>query len=128
MVRRPPRSTRTDTLFPDTTRFRSIEWRMFMGTYKGATDRVTKWIWPRPAFHATKLCARLGITPNQVTFASLLLVIAAFTWFWQGDWLPGLLAAWGMTFLDTVDGKLARITLRSSRLGNVFDQIGRAHV
>src|SRR3546814_2818489 len=78
---------------------------MFMGTYKGATDLVTKWIWPRPAFHATKLCARLGITPNQVTFASLLLVIAAFTWFWQGDWLPGLLAAWGMTFLDTVDGR-----------------------
>jgi len=98
-----------------------IEWRMFMGTYKGATDLVTKWIWPRPAFHATKLCARLGITPNQVTFASLLLVVAAFYWFWQGAWLPGLLAAWGMTFLDTVDGKLARITLQSSKWGNVFD-------
>src|SRR3546814_18943870 len=26
-----------------------------------------------------------------------------------------------MTFLDTVDGKLARITLKSSKLGNVFD-------
>src|SRR3546814_17111563 len=24
MIRRPPRSTRTDTLFPDTTRFRSV--------------------------------------------------------------------------------------------------------
>src|SRR3546814_10653524 len=33
MVRRPPRSTRTDTLFPYTTRFRSRrEWR---GHYKG---------------------------------------------------------------------------------------------
>jgi phosphatidylglycerophosphate synthase len=49
------------------------------------------------------------------------LVIAAFWWFWQGAWLPGLLAAWGMTFLDTVDGKLARITLQSSKWGNVFD-------
>lgn len=98
-----------------------IEWRMFMGTYKGATDLVTKWLWPRPAFHATKLCARLGITPNQVTALSLLLVIAAFYWFWEGNWLAGLLAAWGMTFLDTVDGKLARITLTSSKLGNVFD-------
>src|SRR3546814_10469962 len=95
---------------------------MFMGTYKGATDLVTKWVWPWPAFHATKLCARLGITPNQVTFASLLLVIAAFYWFWHGNWWPGLLAAWGMTFLDTVDGKLARITLKSSKLGNVFDR------
>jgi phosphatidylglycerophosphate synthase len=98
-----------------------IEWRMFMGTYKGATDIVTKWLWPRPAFHATKLCARLGITPNQVTAASLVLVLAAFYWFWQGAWLPGLLAAWLMTFLDTVDGKLARITLTSSKFGNVFD-------
>ncbi|MEQ8355219.1 MAG: CDP-alcohol phosphatidyltransferase family protein [Kiloniellaceae bacterium] len=97
------------------------EWRMFMGTYKGATDLVTKWLWPWPAFHATKLCARLGITPNQVTAVSLLLVIGAFYWFWEGNWLPGLLAAWGMTFLDTVDGKLARITLRSSKFGNVFD-------
>ncbi len=100
---------------------RRIEWRMFMGTYKGATDLVTKWLWPLPAFHATKFCARLGITPNQVTALSLLLVIAAFYWFWEGNWLPGLLAAWGMTFLDTVDGKLARITLTSSKLGNVFD-------
>src|SRR3546814_862833 len=99
---------------PDRTR--RIEWRMFMGTYKGATDLVTKWVWPWPAFHATKLCARLGITPNQVTFASLLLVIAAFYWFWHGNWWPGLLAAWGMTFLDTVAGKLARITLKSSKL------------
>ncbi|MEO3429349.1 CDP-alcohol phosphatidyltransferase family protein [Pelagibius sp. CAU 1746] len=98
-----------------------IEWRMFMGTYKGATDFVTKWFWPRPAFHATKLCARLGITPNQVTALSAILVVAAFYWFWEGNWLPGLLAAWGMTFLDTVDGKLARITLQSSKWGNVFD-------
>src|SRR3546814_16545175 len=27
MIRRPPRSTRTDTLFPYTTRFRSRHWR-----------------------------------------------------------------------------------------------------
>src|SRR3546814_12924741 len=31
MIRRPPRSTRTDTLFPSTTLFRSIEfWRLNM--------------------------------------------------------------------------------------------------
>src|SRR3546814_13365743 len=29
MLRRPPRSTRTDTLFPDTTLFRSCETRIF---------------------------------------------------------------------------------------------------
>src|SRR3546814_1105173 len=29
MIRRPPRSTRTDTLFPDTTLFRSAQARLF---------------------------------------------------------------------------------------------------
>src|SRR3546814_320262 len=29
MIRRPPRSTRTDTLFPYTTLFRSIDWQSF---------------------------------------------------------------------------------------------------
>src|SRR3546814_2118678 len=29
MIRRPPRSTRTDTLFPYTTLFRSCNWRIF---------------------------------------------------------------------------------------------------
>src|SRR3546814_3211954 len=31
MIRRPPRSTRTDTLFPDTTLFRSLEQRQRFG-------------------------------------------------------------------------------------------------
>jgi phosphatidylglycerophosphate synthase len=98
-----------------------IEWRMFMGTYKGATDLVTKWVWPWPAFYVTKLCARLGITPNMVTWVSLLFVILAFWWFWQGQWALGLAAGWFMTFLDTVDGKLARVTLTSSKFGNALD-------
>ncbi len=108
-------------LLPSVTDQAQTEWRMFMGTYKGATDLVTKWLWPRPAFHVTKFCASRGITPNQVTALSLVMVIAAFYWFWEGAWLPGLLAAWLMTFLDTVDGKLARITLKSSKFGNFFD-------
>jgi phosphatidylglycerophosphate synthase len=29
--------------------------------------------------------------------------------------------AWAMTFLDTVDGKLARVTLTSSAWGNIYD-------
>lgn len=108
-------------LLPETSERHQVEWRVFMGTYKGATDLVTKWLWPWPAFHATRFCARLGVTPNKVTALSLVLVIAAFYWFWIGEWALGLCAAWFMTFLDTVDGKLARVTLQSSRFGNVFD-------
>lgn len=99
----------------------ALERATFSGAYKGATDFVTKFLWPWPARHVTRWCASLGITPNQVTFVSLLLVILAFWLFWTGQFALGLVAAWGMTFLDTVDGKLARVTLTSTKLGEVFD-------
>jgi len=99
----------------------ATERRMFNGAYKGVTDFVTKRVWPWPAFHVTRLCARLGIAPNLVTAVSLILVVLAFWLFWRGDFALGLAAAWGMCFLDTVDGKLARVTLNSSSFGNVFD-------
>src|SRR3546814_11281544 len=37
MVRRPPRSTRTDTRFPDTTRFRSAAWAQTGADAQAAT-------------------------------------------------------------------------------------------
>lgn len=100
---------------------RAVERRLFQGSYKGVTDLVTKYVWPAPARVVTRWCALARITPNQVTFASFLLVLLAFGLFWTGHFGWGLAAAWGMTFLDTVDGKLARVTLTSSKWGNVFD-------
>jgi phosphatidylglycerophosphate synthase len=99
----------------------AIEQRVFGSSYKGVTDLVTLYLWPRPARWVTRLCANAGITPNQVTSASLVFVLAAMALFWTGHYALGLVAAWLMTFLDTVDGKLARVTLRSSRFGDVFD-------
>jgi len=99
----------------------AIERRIFAGSYKGVTDLVTLYAWPRPARAVTRLCANTGITPNQVTSASLLLVLAAMALFWTGHYGWGLLAAWVMTFLDTVDGKLARCTITSSKWGHILD-------
>lgn len=99
----------------------AVEARVFAGSYKGVTDFVTLYVWPRPARAFTRWCAHLGISPNMVTSASLVLVLLAMWAFWQGQYFWGLAAAWPMTFLDTVDGKLARVTLRSSPWGNVFD-------
>jgi len=99
----------------------AIEQLVFSGAYKGVTDLVTKWLWPRPAQWVTRGCVRLGITPNQVTAASLVLVIVAGVLFARGEYAWGLLAGWIMTFLDTVDGKLARVTVTSTKLGNIFD-------
>jgi len=99
----------------------TLEQLTFSGAYKGVTDLVTKWLWPVPAQWVTRACARSGITPNQVTALSLVLVVAATVLFARGELGWGLLAGWIMTFLDTVDGKLARVTVTSTRLGNVFD-------
>lgn len=99
----------------------TIEWRMYKGAYKGVTDFVTKWLWPWPAFWVTRWCAATGITPNAVTAASLVMVLLALWLFAAGYLALGVIAAWFMTFLDTVDGKLARVTLTSSKWGNVFD-------
>ncbi|MCB2108072.1 MAG: CDP-alcohol phosphatidyltransferase family protein [Rhodobacteraceae bacterium] len=105
----------------DVTPVHEIEQRMFGASYKGATDFVTKWLWPRPALRATRWCAARGISPNQVTALSAIFVLMAMWMFWIGQFGLGLVFAWAMTFLDTVDGKLARVTVTSSKWGNVFD-------
>jgi phosphatidylglycerophosphate synthase len=102
---------------------RGLERHLFKTAYKGITDLVTKWIWPMPARVVTRLCVRLGLLPNHVTALSWLLAILAGVLFYKGEFVTGLLAGWVMTFLDTVDGKLARVTVTSSPLGNYFDHI-----
>ncbi len=100
---------------------RETEKRIFAASYKGITDLVTKWVWPLPARIVTGWCAERGIVPNAVTFVSYLLVALATLFFSLGWFAAGLLAGWIMTFLDTVDGKLARVTLTSSKLGGALD-------
>jgi phosphatidylglycerophosphate synthase len=98
-----------------------VERRTFDASYKGLTDLVTKWVWPRPAQAVTRWCARREVRPNTVTVASGVLAVAAALLFARGAFGSGLVCAWAMTFLDTVDGKLARVTLTSSRIGDVMD-------
>ena len=99
----------------------AVERALFGSSYKGVTDLVTKYAWPLPALAVTRWCARRRITPNVVTWISLGCVVLAAYLFWHGWFITGVLAAWAMCFLDTVDGKLARCTLTSTRLGDVFD-------
>ena len=98
-----------------------VERRTFDASYKGLTDLVTKWVWPRPAQAAVRWCARRGVHPNTVTLWSGALAVAVALLFARGAFGAGLVCAWAMTFLDTVDGKLARVTLTSSRLGDFLD-------
>ncbi|MGB0906706.1 MAG: CDP-alcohol phosphatidyltransferase family protein [Maricaulaceae bacterium] len=95
--------------------------RQFASSYKGITDFVTKYFWPLPAFYVTRLCAALRLTPNMVTTIGLVLMFAAMYYFYHGQWALGFITGWMMTFLDTVDGKLARTTMTYSWWGNIYD-------
>ncbi|MGB9499249.1 MAG: CDP-alcohol phosphatidyltransferase family protein [Dissulfuribacterales bacterium] len=103
--------------------YHELEQHLFNSSYKGITDLITKWAWPLPARWGTRICASYGIRPNHVTTVSLVLVILAAVFFRHGLFGWGLLAGWIMTFLDTVDGKLARVTVTSSRFGHLFDHL-----
>ena len=96
---------------------------LYGNAYKGITDLVTKFVWPRPARMAVHAAANLSLSPNMVTSVGLALVIAACYLFLHGHYLAGLAAGWIMTFLDTVDGKLARVTVQSSKFGHLFDHL-----
>ncbi len=100
-----------------------IEQRLFNGSYKGVTDVITKYVWPKPAFWVTHLCVGAGIRPNHVTSTSVALACITAALFATGWLASGLVVAWLMTFLDTVDGKLARVTVDSSDLGHFMDKI-----
>jgi phosphatidylglycerophosphate synthase len=99
----------------------ALERHLFDGSYKGVTDLVTKWVWPAPARAVTRACARFGIGPNAVTATGFTLVVIATLLFASGHFAAGLALAWVMTFLDTVDGKLARVTVTSTQAGHLFD-------
>ena len=108
-----------ERITPD--RAAELEDRLYGASYKGITDFVTKWWWPVPAKAVVRSCARRRISPNAVTLAGFMLMLST-CWLFLEGWLwAGLVPAWVMTFLDTVDGKLARVTVQSSKAGHWLD-------
>jgi phosphatidylglycerophosphate synthase len=106
-------------LRPDTVR--GIERASYFGAYKGVTDVLTKYLWPEWALVLTRIAARLGLTPNMITTIGAVLCVLATWCFAEGRYWLGMLLGLGFMVLDTVDGKLARCTITSSKWGNVFD-------
>ena len=99
----------------------ALENRLYGISYKGITDFVTKWWWPVPAKAMVRWCADFGVTPNAVTGTGFALMLAVCWLFYEGFYFWGLLLGWFMTYLDTVDGKLARVTVQASKFGHWLD-------
>jgi len=94
---------------------------LFWSNYKGSTDFLTRWLFPPFVWAALRPLARLGVHPNWVTGLAVLLCLGAIPLWATQHWALGFAAAYAMAVLDSVDGKLARLTYTSSRLGNWLD-------
>ncbi len=94
---------------------------LFWSNYKGSTDFMTKYVYPPFVWRMVRPLAHLRVHPNWITAVGILCTIASLPFFAAGEWVIGLSLAYTMSVLDSVDGKLARLTYRDSLLGNLLD-------
>ena len=76
-----------------------------------------------------KFFAKLGVSPNAITIASIFMGVAGgiMLYFHQPhlawlNWVGMLLITWADTF-DSADGQLARLTQQYSRMGRILDGV-----
>jgi hypothetical protein len=98
-----------------------VERAAYDAAYKGVTDVLTLYLWRKPAFYLTRWAARARLSPNFITLIGGILCVLAFYLFWRGEYWWGVLSGFIFMVLDTVDGKLARVTGASSKWGEAFD-------
>lgn len=98
-----------------------VERFMFWSNYKGSTDLFTRYVYPPLVWLLVRPLARWRVHPNMVTLASIVLAFGAIPFWTHGQFLIGFVMAYAMSVLDSVDGKLARLTFTDSRLGNFLD-------
>ncbi|MCC7417041.1 MAG: CDP-alcohol phosphatidyltransferase family protein [Acidobacteria bacterium] len=107
----------------------ALERRLFAAIRKPITiDGAVAWLVLRPVSRQlTRLCWRTPITPNQISIVALLLGVASGPVVALGGRtasVAGALLLAANLLLDCVDGELARLTHRTSRLGEWLDTIG----
>ena len=98
-----------------------VEHFLFWSNYKGATDFLTKYVYPPLVWRMVLPLAKRRVQPNTVTTIGIVCCFASIPFFAAGMWIPALLLAYTMSILDSVDGKLARVTFTSSKQGDVLD-------
>ncbi len=94
---------------------------LFWSNYKGSTDFLTRYVYPPFVWAMVRPLSHARVHPNWVTTIDWVAAFVAIPFFAAAAWLPGLALAYLMSVLDSVDGKLARLTYTSSPFGMVFD-------
>jgi phosphatidylglycerophosphate synthase len=100
---------------------REVEQFLFASNYKGSTDFLTKWVYPPMVWAMLKPLAARRVKPNTVTAVGIAACVMSIPFFAAGMWVPAVILAYVMSVLDSVDGKLARVTFQSTPQGDVLD-------
>lgn len=90
---------------------------------KGVNDLPAQIIHPPFEFALAKLASKTNITPNQITYVSISIAFGLTPVVYFGKWEIFLVLAFVMGILDGVDGKLARLTHRTSKGGDLLDHV-----
>lgn len=98
----------------------------FQATLKSldTEEHIDIYFYRRIGWVEAKLAARLGITPNAITIASIFIGVAAGLCFYPTNiWIniAGLLLLMLANSFDSADGQLARMTGQYSNLGRILD-------
>jgi phosphatidylglycerophosphate synthase len=98
-----------------------LERFLFWSNYKGSTDIFTRYVYPPLVWLSVRPLARWRVHPNWVSLVSIILALGAIPCWANGYFITGFIMAYGMSVLDSVDGKLARLTFTDSVSGNYLD-------
>lgn len=100
---------------------RAIENRMYEDTFKGVMDFIATYVYRIPVRGLVRLLAPTRISPNMITAASVLCSFLPIPLFATGWIWTGLIVAFAFIIFDSLDGKLARLTVRLSKTAGNID-------
>ena len=93
---------------------RRVDHLLFHRTFKGVIDVVARYGYYHFVRFATRGLSRTTVSPNLLSLLSILGIWTAIPCFATGRIGWGILSAWIGVILDSVDGKLARLTVNLS--------------
>lgn len=96
---------------------RGATWDLILATQKQVQDLPSEYIDPPFENAITYALCATAVTPNQVTYACFLIAVGIGLLFLRGDLLLGAALTYLVEWLDGVDGKLARVKLQFSKIG-----------
>ena len=101
---------------------RQVENKIYEVNYKAVLDFIAIYIYKYPVREIVRFLCRFPlITPNFVTALSVICSFAVPALYVTGHLGWAIIAGWAMFIFDEIDGKLARLTVRLSKVAGIIE-------